>query len=199
VTTHTITAPIAGIIVKVHKSPGEHAQPGEALFEIVDLDTVWIEAPVFERDLARLQQGRPAIFSTAAYPETEFKGRLIDVGAVIDDHTRTASAIFEVPNPSRKLRIGMQANVRLDAAESVQAVLIPKEAVLDNEGRKIVYVLLSGEEFQRVEVTVGSEYGGKVAILSGLTAGQRVVTQGAYQLKLQELRPANPGAHTHEV
>jgi multidrug efflux pump subunit AcrA (membrane-fusion protein) len=78
-------------------------------------------------------------------------------------------------------------------------LLIPREAVLDNEGKKIVYVLISGEEFERREVVVGDEYGRQVAILSGVQPGERVVTQGAYQLKLQELRPANAGEHSHEV
>ncbi|MBL8193595.1 MAG: efflux transporter periplasmic adaptor subunit, partial [Blastocatellia bacterium] len=55
------------------------------------------------------------------------------------------------------------------------------------------------EEFQRREVTLGDSYGDKVAILSGLQSGERVVTQGAYQLKLQELRPADAGAHSHET
>jgi hypothetical protein len=77
--------------------------------------------------------------------------------------------------------------------------LIPKEAVLEHEGKKIVYVLLSGEEFERREVVVGDEMGNKVAVLSGLNKGERVVTQGAYQLKLQELQPADTGAHTHET
>ena len=76
---------------------------------------------------------------------------------------------------------------------------MPKESVLDNEGKKIVYVLRTGEEFERRDVVVGEEYGGKIAILSGVRPGERVVTQGAYQLKLQELQPANAGAHTHEV
>jgi multidrug efflux pump subunit AcrA (membrane-fusion protein) len=93
----------------------------------------------------------------------------------------------------------MQANLRLDADEQVEALLVPKEAVLDNEGQKIVYVLLSGETFQRRNVTVGDEYGDTTAILSGIEEGERVVTQGAYQLKLQELAPADPGAHSHEV
>jgi hypothetical protein len=78
-------------------------------------------------------------------------------------------------------------------------MLIPKEAVLEHEGKQIVYVLLSGEEFERREVVVGDEMGNKIAVLSGLNKGERVVTQGAYQLKLQELRPANAGAHTHET
>jgi membrane fusion protein, heavy metal efflux system len=93
----------------------------------------------------------------------------------------------------------MQADVRLDASESVKEMMIPREAVLDDEGKKIVYVLLSGEEFQRREVKLGAEYGGKVAVLEGLKPGERVVTQGALQLKLQELNPAGAPAHTHET
>ena len=93
----------------------------------------------------------------------------------------------------------MQANVRLGAGTKASVLLIPKESVLDNEGQKIVYVLRSGEEFERRNVVVCDEYGSKVAIVSGVKPGERVVTQGAYQLKLQELKPANAGAHTHEV
>jgi RND family efflux transporter MFP subunit len=196
---YTVRAPLGGYVTKVNKSLGEQVAPGEAILEISNLDTVWIEAPIFERDLNRFGGNVTATFTTAAYPDQEFKGVVLDVGAVIDEKTRAATVIFQVPNAGRALRIGMQANVRLDAGESVTAMMIPKEAVLDNEGKKIVYVLLSGEEFQRREVTVGDEYGPHVAILSGLNVGERVVTQGALQLKLQELKPAGAGAHTHET
>ncbi|PYR67059.1 MAG: hypothetical protein DMG20_11900 [Acidobacteria bacterium] len=140
-----------------------------------------------------------AIFTTSAYPDKEFRGRLITIGAVVDEQTRAATAVFEVDNGSGDLKIGMQANLRLGAGEKASVLLVPKESVLDNEGKKIVYVMLSGEEFERRDVVVGDEYGDKVAIVSGVKPGERVVTQGAYQLKLQELRPANAGAHTHEV
>jgi len=123
----------------------------------------------------------------------------VNIGKIVDEQSRTATAIFEVANPSEQLSIGMQANLKLDGGSQVAVVLVPREAVLDNEGKKIVYVLLSGEEFERRDVVLGDEFGGKVAILSGVKPGERVVTQGAYQLKLQELRPANAGAHTHEV
>jgi membrane fusion protein, heavy metal efflux system len=93
----------------------------------------------------------------------------------------------------------MQANVRLDAGTPLPVLMVPKESVVDNEGQSIVYVLLSGEEFERRNVVTGDEYGSKVAILSGIKPGERVVSQGAYQLKLQELKPADAGAHTHEV
>lgn len=196
---YTVRAPLGGYVTKVHKSLGEQVQPGEGIVEISNLDEVWIEAPIFERDLNRLAGNVTATFTTAAYPGQEFRGVVVDTGAVIDERTRAASVVFQVPNSGRALRIGMQADVRLDAGESVTAMMIPKEAVLDNEGKKIVYVLLSGEEFQRREVMVGDEHGGKVAVLSGLQPGERVVTQGAYQIRLQELRPADAGVHSHET
>lgn len=196
---YAVRSPLSGYVTKVNKSIGEQVNAGESIVEISNLDTVWIEAPIFERDLNRLSGNVSATFTTAAYSDQEFKGTVLDISAVIDEKTRAANVIFQVPNAGRALRLGMQANVRLDAGESVTAMMIPKEAVLENEGKKIVYVLLSGEEFQRREVTVGDEYGDKVAILSGLNKGERVVTQGAYQIRLQELRPADAGAHSHET
>ncbi|CAN5593207.1 hypothetical protein BH20ACI3_BH20ACI3_40400 [soil metagenome] len=196
---HTVRAPLSGYVTKVNKSIGEQVGAGEAILEISNLDTVWIEAPIFERDLSRLGGNVTATFTTAAYPNQEFKGTVLDVGAVINEQTRAATVVFQVPNSGRALRIGMQANVRLDAGESVTAMMIPRSAVLDNEGRKIVYVLLSGEEFERREVTLGDEYGDQVAVFSGLNRGERVATQGAYQIRLQELRPADAGVHSHET
>jgi RND family efflux transporter MFP subunit len=197
--TYEVRAPISGVVASVSKAMGEQVGPGESILEIINLDTVWVEAPVFEQDLIRLRLQESAIFTTASFPNTEFQGTLINLGAIIDENTRAATALFEVNNPGRRLRIGMQANVRMAAEESVHVVLIPKEAVLDNEGSKIVYVLVSGETFQRRHVELGDEYGQDVAVLSGVMPGQRVVTQGAYQLKQQELRPADAGAHTHEM
>jgi len=197
--TYQVQAPIAGIIVKVSKASGEQVAPGEAIVEIMALDTVWVEAPIFEKDLGRISSRSDAVFTTAAFPDKEFQGRLININAVVDEQTRAATAIFEVSNRSGELRAGMQANVRLDAGARTSVVLVPKEAVVDNEGQKIVYVLRSGEEFERRNVILGDEYGHRVAILSGVKPGERVVTQGAYQLKLQELRPAGAGGHTHEV
>ncbi|HYR84286.1 MAG TPA: efflux RND transporter periplasmic adaptor subunit [Terriglobia bacterium] len=198
-TTYEVHAPISGTIVGVSKSSGEQVAAGEAILEIVALDNVWVEAPIFEKDLGKLAKDVQAVFTTAAFPDKEFQGRLVSVNKVVDEQSRAAKAIFEVPNATGALSIGMQANVRLNAGAPASVLLIPRESVLDNEGKKIVYVQLSGEEFERRDVVLGDEYGRKVAVLSGVKPGQRVVTQGAYQLKLQELRPANAGAHTHEV
>jgi len=195
----TVNAPFGGYVTKVNKSIGEQVSPGDAIVEISNLDTVYVEAPIFERDLNTLGTSRTATFKVSAYPEQEFKGTVLDFGSTIDENTRAANVVFQVENAGRVLRLGMQANVRLDAEQTVTAMMIPKEAVLEAEGKKLIYVLLSGEEFERREVTLGDEYGDKVAVLSGLKSGERVVTQGAYQIRLQELRPAEAGAHSHET
>ena len=196
---HDLTSPIGGKVTEVYKTVGELVQPGEPILEIVNFDTVWVEAPVFEKDLPSVIEVGHATFETAAYPGVEFVGRVVDVGARIDEHSRVATVTFEVENPDGRLRIGMQANVRLDAGTRRNLIVIPAEAVLEHEGQDIVYVLLSGEEFQRRNVVIGGRYGAEVAIAGGLEPGDRVVTQGVYQLKLQELQPADPGEHTHEV
>ena len=194
----TISAPFGGYVTKVNKSIGEQVSPGDAIVEISNLDTVYVEAPIFERDLNLLGGGRTATFTTSAYPQ-DFKGSIVDIGASINEQTRAANVVFVVENAGRALRLGMQANVKLDAEQTVTAMMVPKEAVIESEGKQYVYVLLSGEEFQRREVTIGDEYGEKVAILIGVEKGERVVTQGAYQLRLQELRPADTGVHSHET
>jgi len=196
---YEVVAPLAGTVVDVKKAAGEEVHAGEAILEIVSLDTLWVEAPIFEKDLGRVTRDIDAVFSTAAFPDEQIRGRLVDIGVIVDEQTRTAKAIFEVNNAAGRLRLGMQANLRLGSGEKRAVLLVPKEAVLDNEGKKIVYVLRSGEEFERRNVVVGDEYGGRIAIVSGIKPRERVVTQGAYQLKLQELRPADAGAHTHEV
>jgi multidrug efflux pump subunit AcrA (membrane-fusion protein) len=120
---------------------------------------------------------------------------MVDIGAVIDEQTRAATVIFQAPNAGRALLAGMQANVRLDVGAKSEALLIPKEAIQENEGRKMVFVALTGEEFAPRDVTLGDEYGEKVAVLAGLKEGERVVTQGAYQLRLKQLRPGGGDEH----
>jgi len=194
-----LSAPIGGRVNQIFKEVGELVQPGEPVLDIVNLDVVWVEAPIFEKDLAAVLDTGEVIFETIAYPGVEFAGELVDVSARIDEETRTATVIFAIQNRDGRLRIGMQANIRLATGPPRALVSIATEAVLEHEGRNIVYVLLSGEEFERRNVVLGDRYGDEVSILSGVEPGERVVTQGAYQLKLQELQPADPGAHTHEV
>jgi len=85
---YAVRAPIGGLVTKVSKSIGERVAPGEAILEVTNFDTVWVEAPIFERDLALVRANGKASFTTAAYPGQEFRGALIDVGEIIDEQKR---------------------------------------------------------------------------------------------------------------
>jgi cobalt-zinc-cadmium efflux system membrane fusion protein len=196
---YSVRAPIAGVVVRVAKGPGAQVGPGEPIVEIIDAQKVWLEVLVSERDVARLGRISRATFATPAAPDKEYTATLVDRGTIVNPQSRTITMVFEAANADQALRAGQQATVRLDSEQRVEALLVPVEAVLESEGKRFVYVLRSGEEFERRDVTVGDEYGDRVAILSGLKAGERVVTQGAYQLRQHELRPSSPGAHTHET
>ena len=198
-TGHSVRAPIGGVIVRVAKGPGAPVAPGEPIVEVIDAQKVWLEVSINEGDLARLGRVTSARFTTPGAPGKEHIATLIDRGAVVNPQSRTITMVFEAGNADQTLRSGQQANVRLDTEARVEALVVPLEAVLESEGKRFVYVLRSGEDFERRDITVGDEYGDRVAILSGLKAGERVVTQGAYQLRQHELRPASPGAHSHET
>ena len=135
-TSYSANAPISGTVVKVSKAMGEQVAPGEQILEIVNLDAVWVEAPIFERDLSLLSRGARPLFTTSAYSDAEFEGKLVDVGAVIDEKSRAATVMFEAPNRDHRLKIGMQANVRLEIGEQSEALLIPGKRFWTTKARR---------------------------------------------------------------
>src|SRR5262245_31048088 len=119
---YQVTAPITGTVVALKKSPGEEVHAGEEIFQIVALNTVWVEARICKKELGRTKKGVDAIFTTAAYPEREFKGRLVAVGSIVDEQSRAATAVFEVANAAGELKLGMQANLRLGVGEKTSVL-----------------------------------------------------------------------------
>lgn len=194
-----IRAPVAGTIADVHVVAGAFAQEGQTLFHIADRRVLWLELRVSESDAARVSAPSGAAFRIegvdAAFEVIAGKnGRLIASGMVIDPTTRTLPVIFELPKPDTRLRIGMAVKGQVFAGAVRQAIGIPAEAVIDDNGVAIVYVQTGGESFQRRPVRVGVRAGDWVEIVDGLTAGQRVVSRGAYLVKLAA---ANTGAIGH--
>lgn len=195
----SLRAPFSGVVTEVHKSLGEQVAAGETILEIANTRSVWLTCPVYEKDLGALHEGVRAQFTVLSYPDREFTGSLIHLGEVIDEKTRATDALFKVSNEEQLLRLGMQAKVRIAGDKRTQTVIIPKEALLDREGKKVVYVMVSGEEFERRTVEVSEDFGPMVGVTAGLSPGERVVTQGAYQLFLQETNPADSVVHSHET
>jgi cobalt-zinc-cadmium efflux system membrane fusion protein len=185
-----LTAPISGVISARDAVAGAQVTPDKRLFEIVDSSTVWVEAQVFENDLAAVESARTASVRTAAYADRQFSGRLVSLGQVVDDATRTVKAVFAVANPDGKLRIGQFATVSLATGTTAKQVVVPQKAVYAQNGKQWLFVHTTPEAFERRDVTVSETVGGQVIVSQGVKAGERVVTEGAYQLL--NMRPEAP-------
>ncbi len=196
-------APITGVIVAVHATVGEHVQTDAPVFTILNTETVLIEAQLPESDLARLGPSYRATYETPAAPGTFVPllgtggtGRLVVLGTTVDAKTRTVPLVYEVPNPDGRLRIGMALTVYVETAHVAEALAVPVSALVEEDGRAVAFVQVSGETFQKRDLTLGIQDGAFVQVLAGLSAGERVVTKGAYAIRLASVSTTIP-AHGH--
>jgi RND family efflux transporter MFP subunit len=197
-----LSSPIDGYITAVNATVGEHLSPDHAVFTILDTTKVLIEAQLPETDIIQLRTTQGASYTTADAPETFIPildgggGRLVTLGSTVNSQTRRVPIVFEVPNPDGRLRIGMALEVYVATAQVEEALVIPTAAVVEEDGGAVAFVQVAGETFARRDLTLGIRDGGVVQVLSGLTAGERVVTQGAYAVRLASVSSTLP-AHGH--
>ncbi|MBA3444987.1 MAG: efflux RND transporter periplasmic adaptor subunit, partial [Gemmatimonadales bacterium] len=170
---------------------------GAELFTVVDPSVVWLEARVPAGEVARVNARSEATFRVPGSDAILPVSRTVSVGSVIDSVSRTVPLIYEVANPSGGLRIGMHAQVAVGTARKVAGVVIPSSAILDEDGRTVVYVQPEGERFEKREVQLGGTSGGRSVVLSGVRADERVVTGAPYQVRLASLSTSVP-VHGHE-
>lgn len=183
-----VRSPIRGTINEFSAVSGNTVEAGTLLLEISDLRTVWIEARIFEKDIAGLELGLKAEVTLSALPGEKFPGRLIVIGAAVDEASRTAKAVIEVNNPAERLKPGMSASVTLVPRTPTKVLAVPESAVRKIEGRDVVFVEAPERTFTVREVKPGRALEGFVEILSGLAEGERVATEGSLALKSELLK-----------
>jgi RND family efflux transporter MFP subunit len=197
-----LRSPLDGVVYFAEVMPGAVVEVGTRLVSVVNTERLWLEAKVYEPDVARVERSPGASFTVAGF-EREFSvdeksGRRVAVGAVVDRATRTVPVIFELPNPGGVLKPGMFAKVWLHTGETVRGVAIPESALVDDNGRPVVFVMAGGESFHKRPVRTGIRSGGQVQVLEGVKEGERVVSLGAYEIKLSTATGATVGhGHTH--
>jgi RND family efflux transporter MFP subunit len=198
-----LPSPISGVISRHEAVEGEHINALEEVFHVVDLRTVWVYAEVSEFDLARLPEIPNAHVTFPAYPGERMDvfgagGRLVNIGADVAPQARTVRVTYEMPNPGGRLRAGMFADVALETRRASEVVAIPESAIVLDNGKPVAFVQLEGQLFQKRELTPGIRDGALVEIREGIATGERVVTRGAYAVKLASHSPASFGhGHVH--
>jgi cobalt-zinc-cadmium efflux system membrane fusion protein len=183
----SLTSPIEGIVVERTATIGATVGADANLFKIIDISRVWVDANVFERDLARVRFGQEVKVSVPAFPGSSFTGRVILVNSVVDPDTRTVKVRTEVPNPDGRLKPDMFANVSIITDQNRAAISIPQSALLNDDGKTIVFVAES-DGYKKRQVTAGIQGNDRVEIIDGLQAGDKVVVKGNYLL-LQQSKP----------
>jgi membrane fusion protein, heavy metal efflux system len=178
-----VRAPRAGVVVERLVSPGAAVTPGTPLFIVSDLGAVWVVAQVDERDAGRLTPGGGANITVTAYPGETFAGTIEAIGDHVDPSTRRITVRVAVENPDRRLKIGMFAAVALGDHTPREVLAVPAGAVQQIDGDTVVFVRRADGRFHRQAVTVGPEIDGWIEILSGVAAGDEVVSSGAFLLK----------------
>ena len=176
----TLTSPISGVVAELGAREGAMVQPGMALFRLVDLASVWIEADVPEAQAGELRIGTMAHAKTDAYPGRTFSGKVSAIVPQVDPATRTLRARLEVANSGTALKPGMFVTVSIGSAEQRQALVVPQEAVIATGKRTVVIVAGEANRFSPVEVTLGRPVGADIEVKSGVAEGQRVVTSGQF-------------------
>ena len=198
----TLTAPRSGVVEELGVREGAQVQPGQMLFRIVDLSSVWVEANVPEAQAGALRVGAPVIANADAYPGSSFAGRLSAVLPQVDAATRTVRIRLEVANQGLRLKPGMFVRVVAQLPAGAPQLLVPQEAVIATGLRNVVIVAHDDQRFEPIEVTLGHAVGPDVEVLSGLTEGQRVVTSGQFLIDSEaNLKAALPrfGAQPQSV
>lgn len=175
-----ITSPISGLVGAVNVDPGEIASPSAPAVTVVDLSKVAVEVHVPGEDVVRLKPGMKGISVTALGRELE--GRVATVSPAVDPRTRLFTVKIEIPNPGEFLRSGVTAEIRVILEKKDSPVTVPREALIEKNGRQFVFVVQEGKAYRR-DVEAGLMDEKRVEIVSGLQPGDQVVVKGQHYLE----------------
>lgn len=213
--TRVFPAPVDGVVIEKMGVAGQMMKPGERIYRLADLASVWVIAQIYESDLPFVHEGQAVTVRTSYGARREFPATIARLLPQVDEQTRAVAARIVVANPDGFLRPGMYTDVHFTAEVAASAVLVPESAVLRSGERNTVFVARDGGRFEPREVTLGvRSQGGDYEVRSGLAAGERVVTSGQFMLDSEsqlreaiqkmikgDVAPATslPGAHAVHV
>ncbi|MEQ1793927.1 MAG: efflux RND transporter periplasmic adaptor subunit [Nitrospira sp.] len=183
-------SPLTGIVVERAVTPGQSVggDPSQVLFTVADLDMLQVLADLYERDLALVKEGQFATVTVEAYPGVNFPATVAAIGDVVDPATRTIKVRAWVNNDPHKLKPEMFARLNLDVGDATQFIAVPREAVLEADGKQFVYVVEEPNRYVKREVKVSNLSTDQVRVLEGLSRGQRIVIKGAVLIKGQDIK-----------
>lgn len=188
-----LTAPMAGVVVEKNVFPSQMINPGMLLYRIADLSDVWLDAEVYEYELAFIKVRQKATIKVDAWPDKNFEGEVSFIYPYLQNKTRTARVRLVLRNPEELLKPGMYANVTLESGLGDQ-LMIPVSAVFDTGQRQYVFVQTEKGVFAPREIELGAKSGDRVVVVKGLEVNEQVVVDGNFLLDSEsQLKAASSG------
>jgi Cu(I)/Ag(I) efflux system membrane fusion protein len=179
VKTMTIKSPASGYVFQKPVFKGTRVAPGDKIFDIVDLSTVWVLADIYEYEIPFVKVGQNARITLSYYPGKEFSSKVDFIYPSLSGQTRTAKVRFVLPNPNLLLKPQMFTNVEMELNLG-ERLSIPETAILDTGTRQVVYVDLGDGNFSPRQIKAGDRANGMVEILGGLKAGEKVASSAVF-------------------
>jgi Cu(I)/Ag(I) efflux system membrane fusion protein len=200
----TVSAPITGVIDTLDIRTGMSVAAGASLATIKGIDPIWIEVAVPESVGSSASVGNTATIESPARPGLRFQGRIITLLPQVNPDTHTLRVRIELSNHQGEWKPGMFAQVRLGQKASINALLVPSEAIIHTGTRELVVLAKADHRFEPVEVRLGAQYGELTRVIAGLEEGQQVVASGQFLIDSEanlrgaearmDPRPATPGS-----
>jgi len=205
-----LLSPVNGVVLEKPAQEGMRFMPGELLFRIADLSTVWLLAEVFEQDIGEVRLGQVVQVHINAYPDRLFSGKVAFIYPTLATETRTVKVRVELPNAEGLLKPGLYGSVTLAALEDRdERLAVPDSAVIDSGARQVVLVQRGEGRFEPHVVKLGRQADGYREVLAGLDAGDQVVTRANFLIDAESNlksaldgfnnQGADAGQATHET
>lgn len=181
-----ITADVSGVVTELMAEQGDYLERGMPVYQIANLNKVWILFDLYESDLNWIEEGSKVEYTVKSIPGKTFEGKISFIDPLLNDNTRVATARIEVDNSDDKLKPGMFVSGVIEnemAKEGASQIVIPESAVLWTGERSVVYIkkeMESGAGFELREVTLGPSLGGSYIIENGLETGEEIVVNGTF-------------------
>ncbi len=182
-----LRAPISGTIIERNINPGMEVRPDQAkpLFVISDLNQLWVQMDIFEKDIGLIHLGAQVSLQVPAYPDESFTATVSYIGQVVDEASRTVKVRCIVPNPENRLLPAMFASIEVQSDPEDLAIVVPLTALF-TEGQSVwLYVNMGNYHYQKRLVRIGLRLKDRAVVLEGLEAGEHLVIDGALLLRAE--------------
>ncbi len=194
-----LTSQVTGFVTDIHASLGEMVPAGGPILTVLDPSVVWLRGRVPEADMLQLGESPTATYRLPGTHDRPFclgeNDGLVSLGQEVNPATRTAPIIFRHTNVN-SLRVGMSIELLVRTSREEHNLVIPHEALVDEDGKMVVFVQLDAETFEKRHVVIGGDDGLNAVVRNGLIAGERIVVNSPYSLLLAQAGTAVP-AHGH--